>query len=275
VTQSVGQINQKVYDDWRVIRRHYLWEGWCDAGEAAALLHVAPAVRGQPTLDIGVGGGRTVPLLKLLTDDYVGIDVAPAMVEACCERYPDVDVRLGDATNLSMFRDGQFGLAFFSFNGIDMLGHDDRARALAELYRVLRPGGHLVFSTLNRQGRTYLARPWNRGPARQGASTGFKAVRFLVQLAGNLRRYPLGAWARWFRLSRLAEDHGSWALAPLRAHDDFGLLAHWTTLAAAHDELRVAGYALEAAYSCEDGSVLDPARDVPGVRYFHLVARRS
>ena len=37
----------------------------------------------------------------------------------------------------------------FSFNGIDYVGHDDRARVLKQVARILRPGGIFVFSSHN------------------------------------------------------------------------------------------------------------------------------
>lgn len=50
----------------------------------------------------------------------------------------------GRAQNLPVR--GQFDLVFFC-NSIHMLDHEDKAAALGEINRVLRPGGHLVLST--------------------------------------------------------------------------------------------------------------------------------
>jgi SAM-dependent methyltransferase len=63
--------------------------------------HVPP---GSDVLDIGVGGGRTTPALSARAGRYVGIDFAPAMVEACQARFPDLEFAVGDAADLSRFR---------------------------------------------------------------------------------------------------------------------------------------------------------------------------
>jgi hypothetical protein len=74
-------------------RRNVDWfsrlEGWTDAGERAAIERVADEVRGQPILDMGVGGGRTVPILRAISNDYVAIDNTPQLDSASRENYPD------------------------------------------------------------------------------------------------------------------------------------------------------------------------------------------
>lgn len=123
-----------------------------DRDELAALAWILQ-YHGRVTdlLDLGVGAGRTVePLRQSLTDRYVGLDFSPAMIEICRKRYPDADFRVGDARDLSMFRDRSFDVVFFSFNGIDYVDHDGRSAIFAEARRVLRHDGFFVFSAHNR-----------------------------------------------------------------------------------------------------------------------------
>src|SRR5678815_4257289 len=68
-----------------------------DVGERVALELVRGEVRAKPILDLGVGTGRTIPILAPLTNEYVAVDYLPEMVEACRERFPHVSVELGDA----------------------------------------------------------------------------------------------------------------------------------------------------------------------------------
>lgn len=105
---------------------------------------------GMAILDIGVGGGRTAPRLSQLSSRYVGIDYAEGMVAACKRRFPHLEFRHGDATDLGEFRDGEFDAVVFSFNGIDCIPElAGRARAMSEAARVLRPGGVFIVSSLN------------------------------------------------------------------------------------------------------------------------------
>jgi hypothetical protein len=58
----------------RRIVDHYRGRGgFLDLGEQVVLEIVANDVRGKPLLDLGVGRGRTVPLLHLLYEDYLGM----------------------------------------------------------------------------------------------------------------------------------------------------------------------------------------------------------
>ncbi len=105
---------------------------------------------GKSFLDIGIGAGRTIRHLQPLSGSYIGVDFSPDMVQEACVRFPDVQLEVRDATDLSAYGDGQFELVIFSFNGIDSLSHEGRLRALREIYRVLKPGGLYAFSSHNR-----------------------------------------------------------------------------------------------------------------------------
>ena len=105
---------------------------------------------GLVILDIGVGGGRTTPHLANEAARYVGADYSEGMVEACRRRFPGIDFRHCDATDMSQFYDCEFDAVVFSFNGIDVIRTNEaRARCIAETARVLKPGGVFIFSSHN------------------------------------------------------------------------------------------------------------------------------
>ena len=156
----VSDQNVAVYSDPGVVAEYAHSNGWINLGEQAAVMSVAHVVRGKRILDIGVGAGRTVSLLSLLSDSYVGVDYTPEQLEACQQRYPHLDLRLADARDLSQFDDASFDFVFFSFNGIDCVDHHDRALVLSEMHRVLVPGGIVSYSTLNKAGQSFGERPW-------------------------------------------------------------------------------------------------------------------
>lgn len=100
-------------------------------------------------LDIGIGGGRTTSILASKVAGYTGIDYSQEMVDAAKRRFPSHDIRWGDATHLSSFADESFDLTLFSFNGLDCVGAAERQNALAEMFRVTKKGGRIIFSTHN------------------------------------------------------------------------------------------------------------------------------
>ena len=123
--------------------------------ERAALATVANSCRGKRILDLGVGAGRTVPALRALSKNYVGVDYVPEMVARCRERFPDARFELADARNLTAFADRSFDLIVFACNGISMVAHEGRLAILKEVRRLLAPNGHFVFSTYNRNNKAH------------------------------------------------------------------------------------------------------------------------
>jgi len=138
----------------------------------AALNYLTPCERllfqsyikpGMSVLDLGVGGGRTTVYLAKVASRYLGIDYSAAMIGACRKKFPDLDFRLADASDLSAFEDESFDAVVFSFNGLDsVVLKDKRSRCLHECWRVLRPAGVFIFSSHNP--RSVLVRAnWDRG----------------------------------------------------------------------------------------------------------------
>jgi SAM-dependent methyltransferase len=138
-------------------------------------------------LDIGVGGGRTTPYLAELARHYVGIDYSEEMVRACRSRYPGERFELCDASDLTMFADETFDAVIFSFNGIDMLGPEERSRCFSEVARVLADNGKFIFSSHN--ARLLAVAPVLRGasPIRGVLRLGRAGVRTLQFATRTIR----------------------------------------------------------------------------------------
>ncbi len=104
------------------------------------LLGPVPAGR---ALDIGCGPGHTTAALAARTGEALGVDFASPMVERATARFggrPGVGFALDDAEALGQ-PDAAFDLVSCSF-GL-MYCYDANA-AMAEMARVLRPGGRLL-----------------------------------------------------------------------------------------------------------------------------------
>ena len=258
---------------WAAVVDEYAVEGWSDPGEVGAFTWAADQARGRPVLDLGVGGGRTTSLLRLVSSVYVGIDYTPELVDLCRRRHPDVDVRLGDARDLVGIGDGSQGLVVFSQNGIDAVDHEGRGEVLAEAHRVLEPGGILCYSTLNKDGPLFGAHP---GAAPE---TTWTIGSLLPKPAGDSRGQDGGDGDGWIRATRnwrrrrgQLRDEGEWGLAPFAAHE-FALVTHFITLGGAKDELERHGFGLEAAWACDAPEPLGPDEGTTAL-YMHLVARK-
>lgn len=106
-------------------------------------------------LDLGVGGGRTTQYFAPLVEEYIGIDYSPEMIASCKQRFSLTDLSLslevGDARDLSRFRENYFDFILFSFNGVDYISHSDRLQVFQEISRVGKPGGYFCFSSHNLQ----------------------------------------------------------------------------------------------------------------------------
>jgi ubiquinone/menaquinone biosynthesis C-methylase UbiE len=153
--------------------------------ESEILARLRSTYMNKRILDVGVGGGRTTPFLTDISKEYVGIDYSPQMIERSRKRHPDVDLRVCDVRDLSQFRDGEFDLIFFSFNGIDYIDHSDRITALNEIRRVLSDEGTFAFSSHNRASTARSAwslkhLPYRTNPLRNPKTFMFKLISYLM-----------------------------------------------------------------------------------------------
>jgi ubiquinone/menaquinone biosynthesis C-methylase UbiE len=204
-------------------------------------------------LDIGVGTGRTTPHLMSLTGNYCGIDNSEQMIRIARTLHPGADLRLGDARDLSQFRSGEFGLVFFSFNGIDCLSHASRLKVLAEILRVLKPGGFFVFSSHNRK---YKA---------------FNKLRFGYE--GEVWLSARHAfWSVVNRLSRLQrhEHTAEYAVITDPGHQ-YSVLTYYISAQKQIEQLRRAGFAHEVRFYDADAV----QSESPKSAWLYYVARKD
>ena len=119
---------------------------------------------GSRVLDVGCGTGRTTIPLYEQGYEVVGVDITPAMIDTArsiaSQQGLAINYEVGDATHLP-YPNASFDHALFSFNGWAQIpGRVNRAAALSEIYRVLRPGGHYIFTTHTRTFKLTRAPFW-------------------------------------------------------------------------------------------------------------------
>ena len=119
------------------------WAAWLQ-GDILPVL-AAQADLGDEMLEIGPGPGAATGWLKDKVKRLVALETDEQAAAALAGKYPGVEVVTGDATAMSFP-----GESFDSAGSFTMLHHVPTAaaqdRLLAEVLRVLRPGGVLIGS---------------------------------------------------------------------------------------------------------------------------------
>ncbi len=147
------------------------------------LLGARPGLR---ILDAGCGRGETTLALARAGAEVAAIDYSEAAVELTREMLAtlqaDAELRVGSVTELP-WPDASFDRVQFS-DVIEHLDPKQTVPALAELRRVLRPGGYLLVHT---------------APNLLFMNAGWPAIRPLVELAGH--REIADRVDRWFEIA--------------------------------------------------------------------------
>lgn len=111
---------------------------------------------GRQVLDVGCGGGLLAEGMARRGARVTGIDLAPEALAVArlhaLESDVEVDYRLEAVETLAGARPASFDLV----TCLEMLEHvPDPAAIVESLARLVRPGGHVVCSTINRNARSF------------------------------------------------------------------------------------------------------------------------
>ena len=179
-----------------------LWTGRASAYErgfarltahaAGPLLDAAGAGPDTRLLDIGTGPGVVAGAAAARGARVTAVDAEPSMAEAAARNVPGLDVRVAVLPDLPL-PDGEFDAVTGNFV-IHATG--DPAAVLAELRRVLRPGGRLALTT------------WATRRPRRSASPGRPSTRRACPGRRTSRSAPFRPYQSPRRVRRPAGRHG-------------------------------------------------------------------
>ncbi|MCU1514330.1 MAG: bifunctional demethylmenaquinone methyltransferase/2-methoxy-6-polyprenyl,4-benzoquinol methylase [Microbacteriaceae bacterium] len=114
----------------------------------ATVRAVAP-MKGEKVLDLAAGTGTSSAALAKGGAEVTAADFSPGMIEVGRKKHPGITFVQADAMNLP-FADGEFDAATISFG---LRNIEDPRKALAEMYRVLKPGGRLIICEFSKPPR--------------------------------------------------------------------------------------------------------------------------
>jgi demethylmenaquinone methyltransferase/2-methoxy-6-polyprenyl-1,4-benzoquinol methylase len=193
-----------VYDLMNSVMTVGMHQRWRE--RAVELARVGPGAR---ALDVATGTGDMAVALRAAGADVIGCDFSEEMLERAREKEPGVPFEWADALALP-YPDGSFDAATVGFGARNFA---DLGRGLAEMARVVRPGGRVVVLEITT-------------PQRPPLSTFFslwfdRAVPALGRLAGDpdaysylpnsVKRFP-GPAALAAELDRAGLDEIRWVL---------------------------------------------------------------
>jgi SAM-dependent methyltransferase len=127
-------------------RKAGFWDDTLGAVSAQAispLLDAVGAAPGMRLLDVACGTGALAAEAARRGTEAIGMDFAPTMVAEAVRRHPGVEFRAGDAEAIPL-PDASIDAVTCSFG---MLHLERPERMLAEVARVLRPGGRFAMTT--------------------------------------------------------------------------------------------------------------------------------
>lgn len=115
------------------------------------------SIKGKKVVDVGCGGGILAESMALKGANVLGIDMGKAPLSVAqlhkLETGAELDYQQITAEELADQETEQYDVV----TCMEMLEHvPDPASVIAACYKLVKPGGHVFFSTINRNPKSYL-----------------------------------------------------------------------------------------------------------------------
>ncbi len=119
-------------------------------------------VKGKKILDAGCGEGYLSRVYTEKGANVVGVDFSPKLIALSQKKFADLDIEflVADICQLDPLKDNQFDIVLCN---LVLLNIECLDKSLQEFYRVLRPGGFLIFSVVHPAFNVYGPGRWELG----------------------------------------------------------------------------------------------------------------
>lgn len=143
--KKVGEYWEENAENWTRLARMGL-DVYRDLFNTPAFLEMLPEVAGLEGVDIGCGEGYNTRQVAGLGARMTAVDIAPTFIKHAAEAETEeplgISYQVASGTELP-FRDESFDFATAFMSLMDMADHE---KAMAEAFRILKPGGFFQFS---------------------------------------------------------------------------------------------------------------------------------
>ena len=141
---------------------------WDPDGQLKTLHHINPVrlqyidrrmgLKGKEVLDLGCGGGLLCEAMALAGANVTGIDANGSAIAAAVEHSRQNSLRIVYHTKTAEAFAVDHSRGFDAVACMELLEHvPDVQSLITSCARMLRPGGHLFLSTINRNARSYAS----------------------------------------------------------------------------------------------------------------------
>ncbi|GAC1630224.1 MAG: bifunctional 3-demethylubiquinone 3-O-methyltransferase/2-octaprenyl-6-hydroxy phenol methylase [Nevskia sp.] len=117
---------------------------------------VAQSLKGRLALDVGCGGGILTEALAQAGAEALGIDLATASIEVARQHAAEAGLKVDYREIAAEALAADVPASFDTVTCMEMLEHvPDPAETVAAIAALVKPGGDVVFSTINRNPKSY------------------------------------------------------------------------------------------------------------------------